>query len=38
VAKDKLEMILEEAIFVHARYCPELLWRDWERRNDVTAS
>jgi len=28
VVKDKLEMILEEALFLHARYCPELLWRD----------
>ena len=32
VTKDKLEVILEEVILVHARYCPELLWRDWERQ------
>lgn len=38
VAKDKLKMILEEVIFVHARYCPEILWRDWGRRSVVTAS
>ena len=38
VTKDKLEVILEEVILVHARYCPELLWRDWGRLNVVTAS
>jgi len=38
VATDKLEMSLEEVIFVHARYCPEILWRDWGRRSVVTAS
>jgi hypothetical protein len=38
VTKDKLEIILEAVIFVHARYCPELLWRDWGKRNVVTVS
>jgi hypothetical protein len=28
VATDKLEMCLEEMTFVHARYCPEIIWRD----------